>query len=832
MTNGVLFRQGIIALMVLCAHPLFGGVVLDGSFGTHGSLPGPNFMIPANFGRQVGGNLFQSFSQFNLNSSQSATFTGPNNVHNILSRVTSGSPSSIDGTIHSDIQGANLFFMNPAGVLFGQHAQLDVSGSVAVTTANYLKLVGGGRFNANLGGGDVLTSAPVSAFGFLNSAPKGVSIVWENFEVPPLRIAPQKVFSAVAGDITLSGCGISGDGSRVNLVSVKSPGEVALDATNINSPVDVTQFTALGTIDLTHSAIFTGGHIGVSGGPVVIRAGDLYLLGSSSIQSQTNGSAPGDTIDIAASVSATFGDFSEVTTATTGSGTAGDIKLTAPIISIRGSLDATTYGDGHGGNITVHADHLTVIAAPGNGITTVAFGKGDGGDIIVTANSLLIDGAGSPFFLGINTTAERDNGGKAGNIFIRAGDLSIVAGGYISSDTFGKGGGGDVTVTANSLLIDGSGSDLFTGISADALAGTGNGGDLAVTVDGLFTIKGGAYISTDTYSRGKGGDLSVHAESLSIDGSASDFFTGISADALEGTGNAGNLTITVDQALRIVGGGEISASTSSRGNGGDVTVSARSIFIDNAGQPPDFTGIFAEALDGTGNGGDLAISAGTVLLENGGAISAESFTSAAAGSVHLSLGTLTMDTGSSISSANTGSGEAGSVMIDTTGPLKLKDGSSISSSSDLGDAGSIDIHSGGPVKLSGDSSITVSAGGNGGDIHITAPDLVYLLDSEISATAGGNGGSGTGGNITIDTQFIVLNNSLISANAAAGQGGNINLISDFLFNSNSSITATGTTNGTVNITAPALDLGSELITLPVSLLSAESQLQERCTALL
>ena len=71
------------------------------------------------------------------------------------------------------LQGANLFFMNPAGVLFGRHAQLDVSGSVAVTTANYLNLVGGGRFNANLGGGDVLTSAPVSAFGFSEQRAEG-----------------------------------------------------------------------------------------------------------------------------------------------------------------------------------------------------------------------------------------------------------------------------------------------------------------------------------------------------------------------------------------------------------------------------------------------------------------------------------------------------------------------------------------------------------------------------------------------------------------------------------------------------------------------------------
>src|SRR4029077_20400364 len=140
-------------------------------FGTSGALPGPNYMISANLGKQVGNNLFHSFNQFNLISSESATFTGPNNIQNILSRVTGGSPSSIDGKVSSQIQGANLFFLNPAGVVFGPHAQLDVSGSVAVTTANYVKMVGGSRVNANLGGQDTLTSAPVSSFGFLNAAP-------------------------------------------------------------------------------------------------------------------------------------------------------------------------------------------------------------------------------------------------------------------------------------------------------------------------------------------------------------------------------------------------------------------------------------------------------------------------------------------------------------------------------------------------------------------------------------------------------------------------------------------------------------------------------------
>lgn len=185
-----------VALLTLGARALLGGVPsssftksgvsLDGSLGAKVPLLGPNYMIPAvtqngtPLARQIGTNLFYSFSEFDLTSKDTATFAGPSNIQNILSRVTSGSPSSIDGTIRSDIQGANLFFLNPAGVMFGPHAQLDVSGSVAITTADYVTLASGVRFNANLGGTDFLTSAPVAAFGFLKSTPAPVSIVGSN----------------------------------------------------------------------------------------------------------------------------------------------------------------------------------------------------------------------------------------------------------------------------------------------------------------------------------------------------------------------------------------------------------------------------------------------------------------------------------------------------------------------------------------------------------------------------------------------------------------------------------------------------------------------------
>src|SRR5438105_15605617 len=124
--------------------------------------------------------------------------------------------------------------------MFGPHAQLDVSGSVAISTANYAKMADGGKFNTSLGGGDVLTSAPVIAFGFINSTPKGVSIVGNNSldsngllsASPVLNIAPGKLFSVVAGDITMNGGAIAGEASGVNLISVGSGGEAKLNATD------------------------------------------------------------------------------------------------------------------------------------------------------------------------------------------------------------------------------------------------------------------------------------------------------------------------------------------------------------------------------------------------------------------------------------------------------------------------------------------------------------------------------------------------------------------------------------------------------------------------
>ena len=98
-------------------------ITLDGSLGPQGLLAGPHYRIGADVGQLRGSNLFHSFGEFNVSTGGSATFTGPAGVTNILSRVTGGQPSSIDGVLRSKIDGANLYLLNPSGVLLGPNAR-------------------------------------------------------------------------------------------------------------------------------------------------------------------------------------------------------------------------------------------------------------------------------------------------------------------------------------------------------------------------------------------------------------------------------------------------------------------------------------------------------------------------------------------------------------------------------------------------------------------------------------------------------------------------------------------------------------------------------------
>src|SRR5712691_765261 len=189
-------------------------ITLDGSLGPRGALTGPNYVIPAAVGQIRGPNLFHSFDQFNLRllQGESATFTGPNTITNILSRVTGGSPSIIDGLLRSQIPGAHLYLFNPSGVVFGPNASLDVSGSFHVSTADYLRLADGARFSAHLSDTSTLSMAPPAAFGFLGPTTAAISM-----QSSVLHVPAGQTMSVIGGDIAITGGTLVAPSGRINL---------------------------------------------------------------------------------------------------------------------------------------------------------------------------------------------------------------------------------------------------------------------------------------------------------------------------------------------------------------------------------------------------------------------------------------------------------------------------------------------------------------------------------------------------------------------------------------------------------------------------------------
>jgi len=162
-------------ILLIISLSLNAQITTDGSIGSRANLQGPDYQIGADLGQQHGGNLFHSFQDFNLNRSESATFSGPNSVSNVISRVTGGNPSNIDGLIRSTMPNADMYFLNPYGMMFGPNARLDVQGSFHASTADYLRLGNGGRFDARNPSDSLLTIAPIASFGFLD-APAPISV--------------------------------------------------------------------------------------------------------------------------------------------------------------------------------------------------------------------------------------------------------------------------------------------------------------------------------------------------------------------------------------------------------------------------------------------------------------------------------------------------------------------------------------------------------------------------------------------------------------------------------------------------------------------------------
>jgi large exoprotein involved in heme utilization and adhesion len=732
-----------------------------------------------------------------------------------------------------------------------------------------------GSFNITVTGALDIEGGDISADTFSSGNAGDVTIHAGSMNIN--GAATPTLFSGIRSDSDIDATGNAGDldFTITGALDIESGGRISTDTTSSGEGGDINIRAGSMTIDgAATPTLFTGiraeSDVGATG-----NAGDLNVTVARALDIESGGEITTDT-----SSSGKGGNVSVQADSLTIEGSA-TLALATAI-----GADSDPGATGNAGDLTVNVAGAITLLGDGV-ISSTTFSSGNGGSLTVSSGSVDIEGVATPdgSTCGIFDSADQgitgDSGGMAGDLSVSVtGALFIANGGEVSGGTFSSGNGGKVMIQAGSLEIDGGvAQNAFTGIGAESsgAAATGFAGDLTVNVAGAISIfeggeisvdtfssgksgnltveagsvdiKSGGEISADTFSSGEGGNLTIKAGSLDINGlSTLDEDTGISAKSEDGaTGNAGDLNVSVSGAIDIKGG-DISAGTFSPGKGGNLTIRAGSVNIDGSAGPTLFTGIATQSEPGaTGNAGDLNLTvAGAIDIEGAGEITATTFSSGKGGNLSIQAESVDIDGSAAPRGRFTGiiaasyatrdAGAAGSISI-RCDDLAMNAGGEISTTAVAAGAGDITINVRQSVTVEDQGSISSSAGVSGGNITIQAGELLYLLDSSITATAGAdrtahgegsNPNAGNGGNITIDPEFIVLDDSLISANAAIGQGGNIVLESAYYLNSGSTITATGATSGTVTITSPELDLSGALVGLPSAPVGAETQLQETC----
>lgn len=547
-------------------------------------------------------------------------------------------------------------------------------------------------------------------------------------------------------------------------------------------------------------------------GDLNLSAGELRITNGSSLESATLSSGRGGDINVSSSrlVVDGAGQSAGLLTDTTGqrhAGAAGDILIRSREVRVLagGQVTALSDGAGAGGSVNVRADDIVLDDRGGAGSTTIG---------------ALSQGTGAA--------------GPAGDVtVITRNVLRILDGATLNTTTFTSAPGGTVSVAARSIVLDRGRSTQPTGIFANA-EGTGaggTGGDVRVHAGDLHLTRG-AGIGASTFGPAAGGQVNVSADRMFLIGAGR-----IAADTVARNGGPGGAVNVHAGELQLTGGASIEASTGGTGRGGNVSVSAQQISIDGAGQSnPLSTGFFADSngqFVGSGDGGAVRVVAGDLRLTNEAAITAATFGSGNAGNIIVNARQVFLDRSASLNAVSVGGGNAGNIKVRARILLEIKGHAAISTQANVANAGGIEVISGGSIVLD-DSFIAAEAARSGGDIRLTAPVFIRLKHN---ATIRTDSVLGNGGNIAIDPLVLSLaSGSTIDANGSRN-GGNISIAATALLGAranpglrNPNVTATGTTgvSGSINAGPANSDVARSLARLPTDLQAAALTLQPQC----
>lgn len=795
------------SLQTLCAQ-----VRTDGSLGPASDLTGADISIPAELGTRRGGNLFHSFEQFNIPNQGAVTFSGPNDLSNVISRVTGGDPSSIDGTLRSTIPTADVWLMNPAGILFGPNARIDVPAGFNVSTADVMGLADGGTFFADPATQSSLTVAEPAQFGFLSAAPADISLRGAR-----ILGADGGGLSLTAGSIALDGATLGGPGNNTFIAAVDGPGTVEFATgivdTALRGSITLSNQSLIGSdndfritlvgseIAITDSRVVAGrSRIGDSVGGLGIDAQTLRLDGGTVFAGNFADEAGGDLRIFANELVAEPG--SEVINAAFGAGATGAIVLAVDRIEARGTTiqnSSTENATGAAGAFFVEADSIRL--EDGANLGSVTLGAGDAGEVNILARDIFV---GEASLITSGTTSSGDGGivrietdqividrvdpegensavavnntvgslGNAGSIRIDAGHVELRNLAEISSSTRSSGDAGVVVINADSLETVGG------GLIASITTGSGTSGGMLLTVDDI-TLRGrgnlgqptGLSAQSSATASGDSGPIVIEAKRLQLLERAE-----IDSSTF-GIGDAGSVQITADEVM--VTEGLISSITAGAGAAGNILIEAGSLVMDGKGSD-DVSQITTQGAPGsTGATGSVAVRADTIILRDSAALDSSAFGASGAGGVFVVAEDMTLIDGG-IFSISTGPGNAGLIEINTgsltmfgsdTGDPAListraADGSSGSSGAVLVSAREIDMQGRAAIE----SSTATDKLALGVAIET---DSLMMRDRAVIASSGFN--TGAAGDVIIEAGTIGLDSSQITTEGTGAEGGRIDV---------------------------------------------------------
>jgi filamentous hemagglutinin family protein len=795
----------------------------NGVYGVFGKV----YTIPQSIGKAAGANLFHSFETFSVGSGDAALFTTSSNFNNVISRVSGSSATSINGLL-ALLPAAgtrpNFFFINPNGITFGAGAQVDVPAGLHLSTANQLRFADGILFKAGAGADSTLSIAPAAAFGFLSTTRAPITVAVDEGSVLSTTQGP---FSLIAGDVhierglvaTIDGgdlrvAAVGWDAADIPLTGPLPPAHGNLNIVNGGSLIAA----ALGdldsgniavsagniTIDGTTSANFTGilttafaDTTGNVGRVSVAAAGTLSIV-NGTISSEANWIGTAGSVTIEAGRLTMDGGLIQ-TLSYLGGGelnvaSRGDLSLA------NGSIVRTVVlGPGDSGALHISAGGAFSLSS-GSQVATFnlnrGFDAGNAGAIRISAGSILLDAAGSFGETAVFSQTDFFTSGSAGTIDVfAAGDLTMRNGATVVSRTgsFGDGGAvnvtaggtltllsgaeittynmnlfagnaGPITVSAPTIVIDGTGAAKDTGISSQANPDTfGAAGDITISASRSLSVLNGGLIVSSTATFANGGAVTIIAGDVTVDAQHSPFFTGISTSTTEDSaGNAGPVSVHASGNVSVLDGGLISSESFGTGNAGPVKVSGHNIRIDGKGN--------LDALDSQGGSEMTGISTNAELLDS----------AASGGSITLvASGNLLVANAGAIRSRTSGTGGSGDVSVTVTGDLSIdNDARIISTTFGSGNAGGIAVAAGGDIWIANDGHILAGTfgTGNSGDVLVTSSrDIVMLNGGKIaSSTLESTGNAGaivvTARNLTMDNLSKAGPQTLISSLSGGSQG--------------------------------------------------------------